>query len=91
MISGRCGGISFQRSAFTVLSVEGNLWSRVFWLGLGPGAAAGPLGDAVVRGAEEPEGGFDYVRWVQPVRTDAGGGTARGCRWGLCTRRWRRR
>jgi len=38
-------------------------------LGLDLGQRQDHSAIAVVRGAEEPDGAFDYVKWVQPVRT----------------------
>ena len=41
---------------------------RVF-VGLDLGQRQDHSAIGVVCGAEEPEGGFDYQRWVQPMRT----------------------
>ena len=42
---------------------------RRYFLGLDLGQRQDHSAIAVVRGAEEPDGAFDYVKWVQPVRT----------------------
>src|SRR3954465_2783212 len=57
---------------------------RGVFIGLDLGQRQDHSAIAVVRGAEEPEGGFDYVKWVQPMRTvwrgGGGGGGRRGGR-----------